>query len=444
MPKKPNILCFHMHDAGRYIQPYGHAITTPVMQAAAERGTLFRDCHCVTPSCSASRSAMLTGMAPHKNGMLGLAHRGWRLNDYAKHVVTPLKEHGYTTALSGVQHVASKPLNVSVIGYDRVLTTDSGYDQASDPAIEFLGQKHDQPFFLKVAYGAPHRAGEGFAKPDQLSPPADPRYIKPPDPLPDNKTTRADMATYCDAVQGTDQAIGRVLGALEKNGHAENTIVIITTDHGIAFPEMKCNLTHHGTGVHLTMFGPGVPEGEVVDSLCTHMDVFPTVFELAGLEPCAWWEGKSLVPAMRGDAGEVHDQVFGEVTYHASYEPMRSVRTKKFLYIRRFDPRPTTLPNCDNSPSKTYMYHAGWNEKPHAEQELYDTRLDPQERCNVAGEVRYADELENLRTTLKRYMQAGNDPLLDGPVPPNDPDRVTSADNYSPRLKDAPPPPPTA
>jgi len=440
MPIAPNIIYFHMHDAGRYIQPYGRAITTPVMQAAAERGTLFRDCHCITPSCSASRSALLTGYPPHKNGMLGLAHRGWKLHDYGKHVVTPLKQQGYVTAMSGFQHVARGPDGTDAIGYDHVLTEKATYADATQHAIDFINQDHGKPFFLDVGYGAPHRAGEGFSKPDVLNPPADPRYIKVPDPLPDNAVTRADMATYCDAVQGTDQAIGRVLEALEKSDHGDNTIVIITTDHGIAFPEMKCNLTQHGTGVHLTLLGPGVPEGEVCDSLCTHMDVFPTVFDLAGLEPCDWWEGASLVPAMNGEGQKVHEQVFGEVTYHASYEPMRSVRTKDYLYIRRFEPRITTLPNCDDSPSKTWMYHAGWNEMPHASEELYDLQLDPQERANVAEQARYADTLEHLHGVLKQRMEDGNDPLLDGPVALSPDGIATPYDDYSPSAKSAPPP----
>jgi len=429
MPTPPNILVMHMHDAGRYTQPFGHAIATPNIQRAAEQGTLFRHAHCLAPSCSASRSAMLTGMPPHQNGMNGLAHRGFALHDYRKHVVTPLKQAGYTTALSGIQHVARGGEGVAVIGYDHVLTEDASYEPATSAAEQFLKQSHGQPFFLKVGFQAPHRLGESFPMPDG---PVDARYVKPPDPLPDNATTRKDMAEYIASVQGTDACMGRIMQALRDGGHADDTLVVITTDHGIAFPDMKCNLTHHGTGVHLSIHGPGVPEGVVCDTLCTHMDLFPTVFDLAGLEPCAWWQGKSLVEAMHGKAEQVHDAVFAEISHHASYEPKRSARTPRFLYVRRYEPRTPVLPNCDNSPSKTLWYDAGWSERPDPEEALFNTVLDPQERWNVADDPRYADALEHLRQTLDDWMQRTDDPLLQGPIPVPEGGVTTAADNYDP------------
>ena len=82
---RPNILYIHSHDTGRYIQPYGHAVPTPHLQKLAEQGTLFRNAHTVAPTCSPSRAGLLTGIYPHQNGMLGLAHRGFNLNDYDKH-----------------------------------------------------------------------------------------------------------------------------------------------------------------------------------------------------------------------------------------------------------------------------------------------------------------------------------------------------------------------
>ena len=85
MPK-PNIVYIHSHDTGRYIQPYGHAVETPNLQRFAEQGVLFRQAFCANPTCSPSRAALLTGMWPHNNGMIGLAHRGSRLKDYSRHL----------------------------------------------------------------------------------------------------------------------------------------------------------------------------------------------------------------------------------------------------------------------------------------------------------------------------------------------------------------------
>lgn len=120
---RPNILYIHTHDIGRYVQPYGYAVPTPNLQAFAEEGVLFRNAFCANPTCSASRSTLLTGMYPHNNGMTGLAHRGWALNDYSQHIVHTLRDAGYTTVLTGVQHVASHQEGEpwQTIGYDRWL-----------------------------------------------------------------------------------------------------------------------------------------------------------------------------------------------------------------------------------------------------------------------------------------------------------------------------------
>ena len=93
---RPNILYLHSHDTGRYIQPYGHQVPTPNIQRLADQGMLFRDAFCAAPSCSGSRASLLTGQWTHCNGMTGLAHRGWKLNDYSHHLLHTLLliEHG--------------------------------------------------------------------------------------------------------------------------------------------------------------------------------------------------------------------------------------------------------------------------------------------------------------------------------------------------------------
>lgn len=96
-----NILYVHTHDTGRFIQPYDGSIPTPNLMKLAKEGTLFRNAYCCGPTCSPSRAALLTGQHPHMNGMYGLAHRGFSLNDYSKHLANYLKRFGYETALFG-------------------------------------------------------------------------------------------------------------------------------------------------------------------------------------------------------------------------------------------------------------------------------------------------------------------------------------------------------
>ncbi len=104
-----NILYLHTHDTGRYIQPYGYAVPTPNLMKLASEGTLVRQAFCAGPTCSPSRAAMLTGMNPHSCGMTGLAHRGFKLNDYSKHLAAFLGRQGYETVLCGRIYNEGKP-----------------------------------------------------------------------------------------------------------------------------------------------------------------------------------------------------------------------------------------------------------------------------------------------------------------------------------------------
>ena len=115
---RPNLVYLHSHDTGRCVQPYGQPVPTPNVQRLAEQGLLFRKAFCAAPSCSGSRACLLTGQWAHVNGMTGLAHRGWRLHDYGRHLVHPLREAGYWSALIGEQHVSADPAD---LGYDHVV-----------------------------------------------------------------------------------------------------------------------------------------------------------------------------------------------------------------------------------------------------------------------------------------------------------------------------------
>jgi len=424
---RPNILYIHSHDTGRYIQPYGHAVPTPNLQRLAEQGVVFRNNFCSTPTCSASRSALLTGMCPHSNGMNGLAHRGWALYDYKTHIVHTLRNAGYRSTLCGVQHVAG---DAAIIGYDAVLDLRNPQQRRPEAgAVEFLRSGPAQPFFLDVGFFETHRE---FPPP---GPTEDPRWCRPPAPLPDTPATRADMAAFKASARVLDAAMGAVFDALDAAGLAANTIVVCTTDHGLAFPYMKCNLTDHGLGTMLIVRGPGgFAGGRLVEGMVQHMDIFPTVCELLEIEPPGWLQGKSLLPLVRGEAEEIHGELFFEVTYHAAYEPMRAVRTRRWKLIRRFGGRSQpVLPNCDDSPSKDAWLAAGWRERPVAQEELFDLAFDPNETHSLASDPAHAEVLSNLRARLERWMRSTDDPLLKGPVPAPAGARVNPADGLSPR-----------
>ncbi|MBI2191453.1 MAG: sulfatase [Planctomycetes bacterium] len=431
---RPNILYLHSHDTGRTIQPYGHAVSTPNLQRLAEQGALFRQAFCAAPTCSPSRAALLTGQWAHCSGMLGLAHRGFSLRDYRQHLVHTLRGVGYFSALAGVQHVAADP---AVIGYDSVLWLGRDPSVRRDPQVlasEFLDRRPPQPFFLSVGFFETHREFP------PLGPTEDPRYVLPPGSLPDTPETREDMARFGASARILDSKIGVVLEALERNGLAENTLVVCTTDHGLAFPRMKCNLTDAGTGVYLILRGPGgFSGGKTFDSLVSHVDLFPTLCDLLGTPRPGWLQGVSLMPLAQGQAREVRDELFAEVTYHAAYEPQRCVRTGRWKYIRRFGDRARpVLPNCDDGPSKSVWLAHGWRERQEEPESLYDLVFDPQEARNLIHSPGWDEAAVQMRGRLDRWMRATGDPILRGPVPAPAGAVVNLVDGLSPSEKPRP------
>jgi N-sulfoglucosamine sulfohydrolase len=147
---RPNIIYIHSHDSGRYLSPYGQSVPTPNLQRLAQEGTIFRKAFSAAPTCSPSRAALLTGLYPHSSGMLGLAHRGFSLNDYQQHIVHTLKPAGYTTVLAGLQHVAKAP---ETIGYDKLLPhKDTSAVHVAPAAVAFLDSRPTTPFFLDIGF----------------------------------------------------------------------------------------------------------------------------------------------------------------------------------------------------------------------------------------------------------------------------------------------------
>ncbi len=407
-----NILYIHSHDTGRYVQPYGHAIPTPNIQWLADQGIMFRNAFCAAPSCSGSRAALLTGEYCHTNGMMGLAHRGFSLYDYDHQLVRVLMAHGYHSELIGEQHISADP---RTLGYDVVHEIPDKFVHSVGPAaIESLRSGIREPFFMSVGFFETHRS---FFEPSSVR---DRVYSLPPPFLPDTPEIREDVAAYKASARSLDHGVGTVLNAVQQTGLDERTLVIFTTDHGLAFPTAKASLLDRGIGVSLIMRGPRLTGGRALDELVSQVDLFPTVCELAGIDSPPWLIGRSLVPLMNGEEDPgTRCEIFSELTYHAAYEPQRAIRTERHKYIRRFDDYPyPVLPNCDDSPSKDAYLARGWATRSVARESLHDLFFNPGEGRNLIDNPDYAGVLAELRERLHRWMVDTDDPLLRGPINP--------------------------
>jgi len=413
-----NMLYLHTHDSGRYLQPYGYPVSTPNLMEFAKKSTLFRHCYTTAPTCSPSRAGLLTGTYPHSNGMLGLAHLGFGLNDMSKHLVSYLNSNGYETALSGIQHVAA---NVDDIGYSKVLHDKTDVKtNLSDPevhdlhfanlAAKYIKSKSDKKgnFFLSFGMFNTHRPFPSNR--DEINP----NYVMPPAVIYDNKENREDMSDYHYSAKVADQCVGIVLDALKEANLEDDTVIFFTTDHGIAFPRMKCNLYDTGTGIALILKYPQNPKsGTALDSLVSNIDVFPTLCDICNLPKPDWLQGVSLMPLLKGEKIKIRNEVYSEVNYHVDYEPMRSIRTKRFKLIKRYNNYNKIVPdNIDTSTPKRFLEDSGWLDQTNEREMLFDMYLDPVERINVVDVPEYKEIYNDLSAKLSKWMEETNDPLI--------------------------------
>lgn len=430
-----NVVMIHTDDTGRYIGPYGHDIDTPNLSTLADDGILFRNAYCAGPTCSPSRASVMTGQSPHENGMLGLSHRGFDIEDHDHHLATYLSKHGHETVLAGQQHEAVREdmdrqeAACEILGYDRTLFGDetavnelpidhrrTRVDLANANAVaRFVRNRgrDSDPFFLSVGLLNTHQP----MPIDQAV--IDPGRVTPPDPLPDIEPVRTEMAAYHVLAEYVDECVGTVIEGLADGGHLSDTLVVFTTDHGLPFPYMKCDLRDDGIGVSLiARFPEGYRAGETEDTMVSTIDLFPTFCEYLDVPIPDWVAGASLMSVVRDETDSVREQVFSEVTYHAAYEPKRCVRTDRYKYIRRFDPEYTREvgPNTDDGLSKRALTERGYLERERPREALYDLYHDPGEQRNLAGAPAHEDVLEGMAARLDAWMERTNDPVVEGPV----------------------------
>lgn len=430
-----NILLMHTHDSGRFLQPYGYAVETPNLQTFAEQGLLFRQAFSVAPTCSPSRAGMLTGQYPHNCGMFGLAHRGFRLPDYKKHIANYLKDFGFETILCGIQHEAP---DAEMIGYTRILDKqnfDMGcidfdsftFDKENAELVcDYLKEYHDKPFFLSFGLYNTHRKWKRHEDDINSS------FVKPFPGIFDNEENREDMADYMSSIRLCDMLVGNILKTLEESGLRENTMIIFTTDHGPAIPNMKCTLYDGGTGVALIVDYPNNPaKGKCIDTMVSQLDIYPTICEICGINKPDWLEGQSF-QSILGNKATSSRALYSEINYHAAYEPMRAVRTERYKYIRRFDNESTViLSNVDNCPEKTFLFeNRCFDSIQYDSNELYDLYKDPMEQHNVIDNINYKNIQEEMEHLLEIWMNRTDDPLLSGFVQPPENAKVNCRSDY--------------
>ena len=410
---RPNVIMIIVHDLGQYLGCFGAGVRTPQLDALATDGVVFDNHFCTAAQCSPSRGSIMTGRMPHNNGLIGLAHIGWELGTQEVTLPMYLNAAGYDTHLFGFQHEHPQPER---LGYREIKPSGPARDGAAN-IIELLDQRApgDRPFFINSGWGEPHRpyGQDGYANDD----PAD---VNPLYWLPDRPGVREDIAGLNGLVYEVDAQVGWVREALANSPHADNTLLVFTTDHGLAMPRAKGTCYDPGLKTTFLAHWPGRFEGgKRYTEMISNMDLLPTVLDLAGAETPTQVEGRSFLPLVEGRGYDKHEFLFSEMTWHDQYNPMRAVRTERHKYIRNFGDRPLVyMPydiwTCQAGEAMREDYYS--TRRP--AEELYDLEADPLEQNNLVADPAHAEVAADLRGRVAQYMHDSNDILLYGDVPP--------------------------
>lgn len=496
---RPNIVFAFADDWGRYascyaaLEPGGlsDVIDTPNIDRVAREGALFRNAFVSAPSCTPCRSSLLSGRHFWQCGRASIllgAIWDYSLQSYP----LILEENGYhlghTYKVWSPGTPGNAPYGAGRTAYTKTGGAFNGFSQnvtkavASGKEVEAAKQtlydqvrgnftaclddaaKDDEPFCYWFGPTNVHRKWiQGSGKklwnidPDSLK-------GKVPPFLPDIPVMREDLADYLGEVLAFDAAVGVLLDELESRNELENTLFVVSGDHGApGFPNGKCNLYDFGTHVALMAMWPGkVPPGRVVDDFVSLPDLAPTFLEVGGVTPPKAMTARSLMPLLTSDkSGQIdptRDAAFTGRERHvdtAQHDytpyPMRAIRTKDFLYVRNFHPErwpmgdgpgfghdesTADLDNYEELRENTRHAFADMDASPaKAEiitrrneddikrfvtiavgqrplEELYDLRPDPHQLNNVAADAKYDEVRRQLWSRLRTKMYTTGDPRL--------------------------------
>jgi arylsulfatase A-like enzyme len=416
--EQPDIVLIHGHDFGDWLSCYGRpSVPTPRIQRFADQGIVFDNAFATSPLCTPARSSIFTGMLPHQNGLLGLSHAGWR---YGEGVVT-LPEHlgslGYRTALLGLQH---EDLDARALGYDEVhglgfLPRGLEVARLTERWVSGVAQVEERPIFAAIGLWEAHRPW-----PAEDYDHVDPATVDVPPYLPDNEHTRADLAGFYGALAQMDEAFARIVEAFDSSGRTRPLVVVLTTDHGIAFPRAKSTLYDSGVKVSFVVRPPagwGLTPGRR-EELVSHLDIVPTFIDLAGGEQPEGLSGQSIVDLLQSPSDHPDDRaLFLEKTYHDRFDPIRAVRTRTAKLIRNYADAPRLPLPLDLELSETRAGMGDAHLAPRPREELYDLVADPDEGRNVVDEPHYATVRQDLGTMLDVYLRESEDPVVFGEMP---------------------------
>ena len=463
---QPNILlCISDYQSYAHDGANGDPLVkTPAFDRIAREGIRFYGAFCDAPSCGPSRSAILTGQPI------------WRLEEAGNiHSTLPakfitytqvLKDAGYAIGFTGkgwspgrlapggrTENPAGTEFNKRKLKPPFRAMANKDYAADFD---DFLGQVgKGQPFCFWLGTHEPHRgyeegAGRRLGK--------DPAGVIVPPIFPDHPIVRNDLLDYFVEIEHFDNMVARAIKTLEKNGQLDNTIVVVTSDHGMPFPRAKASLYDAGTHVPLAIRWPGgiTDPGRDFGGLINLSSLAPTFLAAAGLKTPEMMTAGHLMD-MFSNQGNTERRLYNDTSAafiamerHDGCRkggkgfPCRALRTQKYLYIRNYEPArwPSGDPDrescaryipfgeVDSSPTKKLLmdnkdeigfkrfYDLAFAKRP--TEELYSITKDPGQLVNLAGNPDFSRVQKKLSDQLQQHLVRTRDPRALGLDPPWD------------------------
>lgn len=458
--RRPNILFAIADD-----QSWAHTsidgcayVHTPAFDRIAREGVRFTHSFSASPSCTPSRSAVLTGRNIWQIGEGGVLYG--TLDKAYPPFPHLLQDGGYFTGWTGKgwgpgewepgglrRHPIGREYNAKLMSPPPPAAIDAR-DYAANFDVFLADRPAGSPFFFWFGATEPHRVyeqGAGIRAGKRLQDVTVPSY------WPDTPELRSDLLDYALEIEWWDAHLARMLAKLEAIGELDNTLVVVTSDNGMPFPRAKTTLYDPGVRMPLAVRWPkGIPAGRVIDDFVSHIDFAPTFLEVAGIAVPARFTGRSLLALLTtrstGRVDPTRDCVCAALERHtwcrpdgATY-PMRALRTHEFLYIRNFQPDrwPTGGPefissnktvhgDVDGCPTKDFMELPASQQKYAREfalcfgkrplEELYNVIQDPEQVRNLAGDPAYQAVREKLWSQLRAHLEKTEDPRIAGRDP---------------------------
>ena len=434
--RRPNIVWISNEDMSPRLGAYGDAIArTPVLDRLARESVRFTHAFTTAPVCAPSRAAIITGMYQTSLGAQHMRTTEDRVPElpgpylavppfYVKAFPEYLRAAGYFTSnRAKTDYQFGVPFTI----WDDLGAT-AHWRNRADPK---------QPFFSVFNLEITHESRIFPSSPARKGKPlvtnlAD---LKVPPYYPDTPVVREELARMYDNIADMDGQVGEILKQLEDDGLAENTVVFYWSDHGDGVPRAKRSLYDSGLRVPLMIrwpktLGPGsgAAPGSVRDELVSFIDLAPTVLALAGVPIPTHLQGRVLAGP---HAAPAPDLVFAaRDRMDIEYDMMRSVRDRRFLYIRNFAPELPYAGHIIYRNQSAIMQEwfrlqaerkltgpaALWMRTQRPAEELYDTIDDPHQIRDLSADPKHGATLVRLRSALTEWMgRTGDQGLVNEP-----------------------------